>query len=1016
MDSSRSMSEPNPELMERLLDEFTERLRRGEMPSIASYETAYPECADQIRDLFPAIQAMEQIALRRQQSRGAPVVALGMPAQLGDFRILREIGRGGMGIVYEAEQASLSRHVAVKVLPQAALHRPAVLERFHREALTAARLHHTNVVPIFGVGEDQGFHYIVMQLIQGVGLDRILARLFGLCAGDGASPATRSLSSTAATDGKHDETAAVVRALVRGEFCVRRSPASSSAGLAAQASRSPQLPSPSDQPAGTPSGPDSIPTSPALDATAKPSSREMIPPSSNAVQGLGLGYWRSVARIGAQAAEALQYAHQRGTLHRDIKPANLLLDLQGVVWISDFGLAKATEHDDLSQTGDLVGTLRYMAPERFQGQADARSDIYSLGLTLYELLTLWPAYDDPSPSALIQKISTSSPLRPRKLNPGIPRDLETIVMKAAAREAGHRYRSAEELADDLQRFLEDRPILARRASMIERLWRWSRRNRAIACLTGVALSLLILVAVVASIGYVQTRIANREVRDALSREAGERQTAETQRQRAEALSELTLAALDDIFEQFVPNRVTGAFDAAMSGPEGGQIRAPVQPVLSKGAVAMLERMLVFYDRLSEQNADDVGIRGKVADANRRVGEIHRRLGHWQEAQAAYLKSIDAYRQLERDSPDTPPMTADIARVYNELGNLQWTLHREEEGRRFHRQAMELLKTAAPTESSSAPSRYELARTLYYLGRSGPPDAAPGREPPGGKPPRPGRGRREPAPDAPHAGQPLGERPQRANEEDLRQAIRLLERLIDEHPATADYRHLQACCYRELMAREGKTAGSPPTDATDKAIAILKQLVTDFPDVPDYRYDLAKTYARLDSHDWPLDDELYKAAEGRLQQSLSILEKLVAEHPGVPDYTASYVHSLYAMAEVQRHARRNETAETTLRKALAAQSAIAEQYPKVNAYQAWSAILQESLAKLLADRGRTAEARALLDSAVATLDQILKAEPQAAYAHNLLGRCYKNLADLLSQMGQPQQAEEMMRRGREHRTE
>jgi WD40 repeat protein len=183
-----------------------------------------------------------------------------------------------------------------------------------------------------------------------------------------------------------------------------------------------------------------------------------------------------VARIGIQVAEALNHANAQGTLHRDIKPSNLLLDGQGTVWVTDFGLAKAADSADLTHTGDIVGTVRYMAPERFQGISDARSDLYSLGLTLYELLTLRPAFTATDRNRLLEQVRHEEPPRPRKLNPKVPRDLETIVLKTIAKEPAQRYQSAAELAADLQRFVDDKPIRARRTSPAERLWRWCRRN------------------------------------------------------------------------------------------------------------------------------------------------------------------------------------------------------------------------------------------------------------------------------------------------------------------------------------------------------------------------------------------------------------------------------------------------------------------------------------------------------------------------------------------------------------
>jgi hypothetical protein len=217
---------------------------------------------------------------------------------------------------------------------------------------------------------------------------------------------------------------------------------------------------------------------------------------SSTLSELGQQFFTSVARIGVQAAGALAYAHSQGILHRDIKPSNLLLDTHGTIWITDFGLAKGTaDQDTLTHTGDIVGTLRYMAPERFQGHADARSDLHGLGLTLYELLTLRPAFPEPDRNKLIAQLMHDEPPPPRKLNPLVPRDLETIVLKAIARAPGQRYRSAEELAADLQRFVDNKPVHARRVGWRQRLRLWFRRSPAVACLTTSVVALLVLITV-----------------------------------------------------------------------------------------------------------------------------------------------------------------------------------------------------------------------------------------------------------------------------------------------------------------------------------------------------------------------------------------------------------------------------------------------------------------------------------------------------------------------------------------
>jgi eukaryotic-like serine/threonine-protein kinase len=208
-------------------------------------------------------------------------------------------------------------------------------------------------------------------------------------------------------------------------------------------------------------------------------------------------FHRGVAQIGRQVASALAYAHARGILHRDIKPSNLLLDTEGVAWVSDFGLAKVDE-DELTKTGDILGTLRYMAPERFRGQGDARADVYSMGLTLYELLLLRPAFDSRDRLALSEQIKAVEPPRPRSIDPRVPRDLETIVLKAIEKDPGDRYATAEAMAEDLRRFLDDEPILARRVAASERYARWARRNPVIATLAGF-LTVVLLVATIASV-------------------------------------------------------------------------------------------------------------------------------------------------------------------------------------------------------------------------------------------------------------------------------------------------------------------------------------------------------------------------------------------------------------------------------------------------------------------------------------------------------------------------------------
>jgi serine/threonine protein kinase/WD40 repeat protein len=452
-----------------IADEFVEAFRQGKRPSVEEFALRYPEHAAEIRELLPALVLMEKAKSADDPSPRRPgTSAVAMPLQqLGDYQILREVGRGGMGVVYEAQQLSLGRHVAIKVLPSHALLDPRQLGRFQREARSAARLHHTNIVPVFGVGEQDGLHYYVMQFIHGLGLDLVLDELRRLRQPRSKQAPTQDDAPDSPTNASGDVSAAdVAVALLTGAF---RQHDPSGAILTA--------------PAGPQAGADLGASTPVR--AAETSATIHLPGQTDAstLSETGSQYWQSVARIGMQVADALAYAASQGVLHRDIKPSNLLLDNTGNVWVTDFGLAKAaSDGDNLTHTGDVIGTLRYLAPERFNGLGDLRSDVYSLGLTLYELLTLRPAFDEADRNKLVKEVMHGVPVRPRKLNRGVPRDLETVVLKAIARDPAHRYQTPAEMAEDLKRFVEDRPVRARRISPAEQFWRWCRRNPVVASL------------------------------------------------------------------------------------------------------------------------------------------------------------------------------------------------------------------------------------------------------------------------------------------------------------------------------------------------------------------------------------------------------------------------------------------------------------------------------------------------------------------------------------------------------
>lgn len=938
--------------IETLASEFTDRLRAGEQPSMQEYIDDHPDIADEIRDLFPTIAAMEKLKTHRE-SRSGGRASLGPKRleQLGDFRIVREIGRGGMGIVYEAEQLSLGRRVAVKVLPKQSLLDEKHLMRFRREAKTAARLHHTNIVPVLGVGEHDGYHFIVMQYIRGVGLDEIIPHLAEL--GSNSKSAPNTGQDAGEPERRESQISSVARAIFRGEFTVPATPAESS--IVSPVAVSLDGPLPESGSIGFDLGPlmESTHRSQQLatrsfikheedladDTSDEPeaateSATEVSDPPLHVAPATRMNarYWRSVARIGAQVASALRYAHEHGTLHRDIKPANLLIDQQGLVWVADFGLAKAIEQDDVSRTGDIVGTLRYMAPEQLLGNAEPRSDVFGLGLTLYELLTLQPAYDEADrKKCLVQHSVAAEPRRPRRIVPNVPRDLETIVLKAMAQEPERRYTNAAELVEDLERFLEDRPILARRATPLEHLWRWCRRNPAIAALSGIAASLLILVAIVSTTGYVRTVAANQAIDESLARET-------RQRLKAEATSELAWNALDRIFARFAPQSVVSPEPMTLQTSDGEELAVASPVVLSDQAAALLEELLKFYDLLAAQGDNTVGFRRRIADANRRVGAIQQRLGRDEQAEAAYRRAIEIYTGISSPSDD-PQIRVAIAALHNQLGNIFARSLRRSEAVDEFTMARRLLESLAMRIDDPA-VRYELAHT-YYL-QSSPSAARARRIRPGDPASKLGPGRGDTVARAERDRRPgdrTGDRPQT---DDLSQAIEILEDLDQEYPDVPEYQQLLAMTYVERAKRSfGDTEGCKK--AIGSAVSILNSLVVQFPTNPDFRFALATAYSTE-----PLGERDPSPVERReeitrLSASLSILKELQREHPNVPEYVALRAQVSYRIGLQHLHIDEFDQAISYLEDGLKTQETLAGRHPTANTYAMRLSMMRQTYA-------------------------------------------------------------------------
>jgi tetratricopeptide (TPR) repeat protein/tRNA A-37 threonylcarbamoyl transferase component Bud32 len=496
---------------------WLELCERGEEPDLASLCGDRPELMADLRRRIEALAKLDSWldtdgAASEPSNEAMPEE---FPARVGRFRIVRELGRGGMGVVFEAVEQDLGRRIALKVLRRSALEQPTHRSRFRVEALALAGLDHAHVVEVYEFGHAGGVDFIAMPLIDGQGFD------------------------------------------------------------------------------------DWLLGSPDTDGSPHPDKSRGHPPV------------HVVARIGAEVADALDAAHRQGVTHRDVKPSNILIDKEGHSWLVDFGLARIDGTPGPTGSGPLLGSVAYIAPERFEGVTDPRSDVYSLGVTLYEALTGKRPFEGGSEAETVHKILECDAIPPRRLDPGIPRDLETIVRKAMARELADRYPSAAALADDLRRFLDGRPVATRPVPPVERLVRWHRRSPVMATLLWALLASLIL-------GLVGTTTLYREA--ARQREEAK----DSERWAREALADISdLVAQDSFFS-----------------------RSPT----TEARATLLRKVQDYYERVIRRGDSDPTARSSWALACRRASDIEEARGHLDWAESNLKRSIEAYESLIRDFP------------------------------------------------------------------------------------------------------------------------------------------------------------------------------------------------------------------------------------------------------------------------------------------------------------------------------------------------------------------------------
>ncbi len=819
--------------------------------------------------------------------------------RLGDFRLLGEIGRGGMGVVYEAQQISLGRRVALKVLPFAAVLDSRQIARFKHEAQAAAQLDHPNIVSVFAVGIDRGVHYYAMQLIEGQPLDRALAELRG--SPNSGRPAKRTESASVLTD-------------------------------AAEAITIDYCPGPSigkgDSPifVDTKIGTVPCPATPGSLLTAKSSNRQE--------------YYRTVMHLGIQAAEALHAAHEHGVVHRDVKPSNLLLDGSGKLWVTDFGLARCRSDAPVTRTGDLVGTLRYMSPEQAAGKSaliDQRTDVYSLGVTLYELLALQPAFSGEDGPALLRQIEQQEPRPLRQLQPKVPADLETVVLKAMARQREDRYTTAQEFADDLRRVLDGQPTLAKPPTIADRLRKWTRRHRR-AVAAAAAVCLLAMLGMAAS-----TLIIARE---------------KTKAEQNYVLAEENFHLAEENFHK-AQEAVETLGDCVAEGlaevPDAAQVRGE-----------LLRKTLQYFTEFANQAKQNPALQADLALTYSKIGELNEDIGSDRKAIAAHENAIKLFEELAAGDPRKSDYRRRLAISENNLALLLGRSGRIEPARQAYRDAIRLQEKLVEESGSAALyladlalSNGNFAKLQSETGQRAEAEALFGEA----------IGLQERVllaqPQEPKTLRNLAASLNNLSElcvdADPPRAAQLRERALayqtkaaDLQPGEPKYRHDLAVTHDnlgELQSRQGRFAAAAASYA--KAVGIQRELIRAAPARNSYRHDLAVSYSNLGL----AETRLHRTADAEhsFRQSLGLQEALVRQNPGDLELR-SHLGGIYNnLGMLVEQLRRDGEAADDYQHAVEHQRFAQSHAPQVSQYRLFLSNHYYNYARVLRRLGRADEA-------------------------------------------------------------
>jgi serine/threonine protein kinase/tetratricopeptide (TPR) repeat protein len=865
---------PRDRLVE-ILERYLSGLEDGTPPDQKVILEAHPDLADELKPYLESLRLLDGAtrALRAPKlaaTEDGRDPSMSGPREIGDYRIVREIGRGGMGIVYEAHQQSLNRRVALKILPFAAVLNQRQIARFRNEAQAAAQLHHPHIVPVFAVGQEKGVYYYAMQYIEGQSLEQAIAEM--------RPHGQKSTTTSTETVDMAEPCAATLRSGPRATSQSKRS-------------------------------------------TARPDS------------------FRTVARLGQQAASALHHAHEQGIVHRDVKPSNLLLDQDGKLWITDFGLAQVQNGNGVTLTGDVVGTLRYMSPEQANGSTllDARTDVYSLGVTLYEFLAQQHAFSGDDRATLLRQIDTQEPTPLRKINPAIPLDLETIVLGAMAKSRDDRYASAQAMADDLERFLQGKPTLARRPTVVERAGKWARRHRSI---VAVAACGTILVAIVSFVGALL--LAREQARTSAALAAAEESLGRAERYFRQARS-----AVDELG--------AGISDRLQAIPGAEPLRRD-----------LLVDTLRYYREFTREAGDDRQLRHETALAHFKSADIAAKLGAIDDA----IKEYDTARKslailAETDSTQSGAQ-AQLALVHNNLGLLFAARGETVRARKEYEDAITLqrhLLSKQPKDpgviSQLAESQANLGLLLDQLG-----DA-------------------------------------RGAEQSLRGAVAVLEPLSDSKlGGPKSYRDLAIACNNLSFVLQTRDPAAAEQNAR-KAVDILERVVASSAAGAGYGDDLALCYnnlAALQSR-----SKNWSGAIASHGKAIQLQEELSRKSPGIVRHRSELAISFNNLGVAYCRAGQATEADAAFQQARALFTTLAKDYPSELGYQSSLAAQLNNQALALAGAGRHADALPIYRAAIQAQKGCRERAPGSELTREVLGKIYYNYEQSLRSEKRLQQA-------------